>query len=115
MLMTMKIILIISLLLFIFFNTLFLISKHNKKNREKTSPFECGFDPFYNARMSFSIHFFVVMIMFLIFDIEIVIIMPSSLTMNLPLINWMCTLTILFMILILGMFMEWKEGCMNWL
>lgn len=84
-------------------------------DREKTSPFECGFDPKNNARIPFSIRFFILAIIFIVFDIEIVLLMP------LPLLNDIINsiqgelAAILFLvILLLGLFHEWKEGSLNW-
>nr|YP_007026810.1 NADH dehydrogenase subunit 3 [Metacrangonyx repens]CCI69413.1 NADH dehydrogenase subunit 3 [Metacrangonyx repens] len=86
-----------------------------KKEREKNSPFECGFDPFKKARTSFSIRFFLVAIIFLIFDIEIVVIMPVGILMNYYMISYFSFVTsIIIIILVVGLFHEWNQGALNW-
>nr|YP_009643395.1 NADH dehydrogenase subunit 3 [Pyrrhopeplus carduelis]APO08813.1 NADH dehydrogenase subunit 3 [Pyrrhopeplus carduelis] len=92
-----------------------LISKTMNSDREKSSPFECGFDPKSITRLPFSLQFFLIAVLFLIFDIEVVIILPMVLTMKLMNnINWMITMIIFMMILLLGLYYEWKLGMLEW-
>nr|YP_002970767.1 NADH dehydrogenase subunit 3 [Valentia hoffmanni]ACJ69579.1 NADH dehydrogenase subunit 3 [Valentia hoffmanni] len=93
-----------------------IISKKSILDREKTSPFECGFDPTSSSRMPFSIQFFLIAILFLIFDIEIVIIMPMIITLKISSLSvWMYTVFSFIMILTLGLFHEWYNGVLEWM
>nr|YP_009139047.1 NADH dehydrogenase subunit 3 [Cacopsylla coccinea]AKE49761.1 NADH dehydrogenase subunit 3 [Cacopsylla coccinea] len=93
-----------------------LINLHKKLDREKSSPFECGFDPFSKPRVSFSIHFLSISLMFLIFDIEITLVLPTPILMKeINILNWVISCFFLFTILMLGLVLEWKQGSMNWM
>nr|YP_009186451.1 NADH dehydrogenase subunit 3 [Paraplea frontalis]AHL44235.1 NADH dehydrogenase subunit 3 [Paraplea frontalis] len=92
-----------------------LISKNTILDREKMSPFECGFDPKSSSRMPFSIQFFLIAVLFLIFDIEIVIILPMVTTMSSSmLMTWSMTISMFVLILIMGLMHEWKNGILEW-
>lgn len=74
--------LIILLISFIVIILSTLLSKKKKIDREKFSPFECGFNPINSSRLPFSIRFFLIAIIFLIFDVEIALILPIILTIK---------------------------------
>nr|YP_010258356.1 NADH dehydrogenase subunit 3 [Neocentrocnemis stali]AGO28032.1 NADH dehydrogenase subunit 3 [Neocentrocnemis stali] len=91
------------------------ISKKSILDREKMSPFECGFDPKSSSRMPFSIQFFLIAVLFLIFDIEIVIVLPLVITFKLSSISlWGATVTMFVLVLILGLMHEWINGMLEW-
>nr|YP_007627024.1 NADH dehydrogenase subunit 3 [Lentula callani]AGC22315.1 NADH dehydrogenase subunit 3 [Lentula callani] len=91
------------------------LSKKMINDREKSSPFECGFDPKSSARMPFSIRFFLIAVIFLIFDVEIVLIMPTIIIMKSSnLMVWMMSISFFIMILILGLYHEWNQGALQW-
>nr|YP_010586049.1 NADH dehydrogenase subunit 3 [Apsilochorema hwangi]UZZ43785.1 NADH dehydrogenase subunit 3 [Apsilochorema hwangi] len=93
----------------------FILSKKTFYDREKSSPFECGFDPKSLARMPFSLHFFLITIIFLIFDVEISLIMPMILIFNIcSLLTWTLTSMFFMLILMLGIFHEWNQGMLKW-
>nr|UPL65526.1 NADH dehydrogenase subunit 3 [Macropes robustus] len=92
-----------------------LVSKSTIIDREKMSPFECGFDPKSKARMPFSIQFFLIAVLFLIFDIEIAIILPMMVTMKTSnLMSWTLTASMFILILTLGLYHEWKNNMLEW-
>nr|AFO66928.1 NADH dehydrogenase subunit III [Oenanthe cypriaca]AFO66933.1 NADH dehydrogenase subunit III [Oenanthe hispanica melanoleuca]AFO66949.1 NADH dehydrogenase subunit III [Oenanthe pleschanka] len=82
---------------------------------EKLSPYECGFDPLGSARLPFSIRFFLVAILFLLFDLEIALLLPlpwaTQLQSPTTTLIWASTLILL---LILGLVYEWTQGGLEW-
>nr|UKO31662.1 NADH dehydrogenase subunit 3 [Limnophyes sp. YF-2022] len=91
------------------------LSKKMFYDREKSSPFECGFDPLNSSRIPFSIRFFLITIIFLIFDVEIALILPMVLTFkSCSIFSWMITSMIFIAILLIGLFHEWNQGALNW-
>nr|QVL28820.1 NADH dehydrogenase subunit 3 [Mallota bellus] len=92
-----------------------ILSKKSYADREKSSPFECGFDPMSSSRLPFSLKFFLITIIFLIFDVEIALILPMILIMNFSnLFMWTITSIIFILILLLGLYHEWNQGMLNW-
>nr|UJM44111.1 NADH dehydrogenase subunit 3 [Pseudolycoriella hygida] len=91
------------------------ISKKSYYDREKSSPFECGFDPKSSSRIPFSLRFFLITIIFLIFDVEIVLIFPVIPIMNLiNYKNMIMTMMFFILILLIGLFHEWNQGALDW-
>nr|QSZ78269.1 NADH dehydrogenase subunit 3 [Leptocimbex clavicornis] len=92
------------------------LSKKSMYDREKNSPFECGFDPMSMTRMSFSIRFFLIAIIFLIFDVEIALMLPMVMILSISNLKlWILMSSYFIIILILGTYYEWKFGSLNWL
>nr|WKU84064.1 NADH dehydrogenase subunit 3 [Orthoprosopa multicolor] len=92
-----------------------ILSKKSYTDREKSSPFECGFDPMSSSRLPFSLKFFLITIIFLIFDVEIALILPMILIMNFSnLLMWTLTSIVFILILLLGLYHEWNQGMLNW-
>nr|AMP43748.1 NADH dehydrogenase subunit 3 [Leptogaster longicauda] len=92
-----------------------MLSKKTMIDREKSSPFECGFDPKSSSRIPFSLRFFLIAIIFLIFDVEIALILPMILILKISnLIYWSMTSIIFMFILLLGLYHEWNQGALNW-
>nr|YP_009230402.1 NADH dehydrogenase subunit 3 [Ara ararauna]AGQ54591.1 NADH dehydrogenase subunit 3 [Ara ararauna] len=82
---------------------------------EKLSPYECGFDPLGSARLPFSIRFFLVAILFLLFDLEIALLLPLPWATQLKhptiTLTWASTIILL---LTLGLIYEWTQGGLEW-
>nr|UPX88258.1 NADH dehydrogenase subunit 3 [Sida crystallina] len=106
--------LILSLISFILFTLALTLGKKLKMNREKASPFECGFDPNSNLRVPFSLRFFLITVIFLIFDVEIVLLLPSAFSYFSVASYWFITLNFFLIILILGLAHEWNQGALEW-
>nr|AGW84102.1 NADH dehydrogenase subunit 3 [Arses telescopthalmus telescopthalmus] len=82
---------------------------------EKLSPYECGFDPLGSARLPFSIRFFLVAILFLLFDLEIALLLPLPWAIQLQVPTMTLTWTfILIFLLTLGLIYEWTQGGLEW-
>lgn len=83
------------------------LNSRNDIDREKASPFECGFDPHDNARVPFSLRFFILAIIFIVFDIEIVLLMPTPLLANISdTIESVIIVSLFLAILLIGLFHE---------
>nr|QHN89266.1 NADH dehydrogenase subunit 3 [Aphis aurantii] len=103
---------LISMLLFMI---MILINMKMKFNHNKSAPFECGFDPFNKSRIPFSLNFYLIAIIFLIFDIEISIILPMILNFKISnMIYFNLMFMMFFMFMIITIFYEWKFGSLNW-
>nr|YP_009943816.1 NADH dehydrogenase subunit 3 [Tachuris rubrigastra]QOD95647.1 NADH dehydrogenase subunit 3 [Tachuris rubrigastra] len=105
----------LSLLLSIALTTLNLWLAQTNPDSEKLSPYECGFDPLGSARLPFSIRFFLVAILFLLFDLEIALLLPlpwaTQLEYPLTTLSWVSTILLL---LTLGLAYEWTQGGLEW-
>nr|ACB47273.1 NADH dehydrogenase subunit 3 [Drosophila mainlandi]ACB47279.1 NADH dehydrogenase subunit 3 [Drosophila longicornis]ACB47274.1 NADH dehydrogenase subunit 3 [Drosophila mainlandi]ACB47275.1 NADH dehydrogenase subunit 3 [Drosophila mainlandi]ACB47280.1 NADH dehydrogenase subunit 3 [Drosophila longicornis] len=110
--------LIASIIMMISFIVMILASILSKKtlvDREKSSPFECGFDPKSSSRLPFSLRFFLITIIFLIFDVEIALILPMIIIFKFSnLLIWTSTSIIFILILLIGLYHEWNQGMLNW-
>nr|YP_009441935.1 NADH dehydrogenase subunit 3 [Pityophthorus pubescens]AOY40156.1 NADH dehydrogenase subunit 3 [Pityophthorus pubescens] len=92
-----------------------IVSKKSFYDREKTSPFECGFEPKNLARLPFSLQFFLIAIIFVIFDVELTLFLPFIIiyeTSNY--ISIKITMTMFILILLFGLLHEYKQGSLNW-
>nr|UAM91027.1 NADH dehydrogenase subunit 3 [Holotrichia niponensis] len=93
----------------------FTLSKKSFMDREKTSPFECGFDPKSSSRLPFSLQFFLIAVIFLIFDVEITLLIPLILMIKISnLMNYFLIASFFLIILLIGLYHEWNQGALTW-
>tara|TARA_B100001123_G_scaffold162717_1_gene187569 strand:+ start:109 stop:486 length:378 start_codon:yes stop_codon:yes gene_type:complete len=96
---------------FIFLN--FLLSP-KKPDPEKLSAYECGFEAFSDSRMEFDVRFYLVAILFIIFDLEIAFLFPWAISLgNIGPLGFWSMMVFLF-ILTVGFIYEWKKGALDW-
>ena len=91
----------------------FILSPKNP-DPEKLSAYECGFEPFSDSRMEFDIRFYLVAILFIIFDLEIAFLFPWAISLgNIGFAGFISMMIFLF-ILTIGFIYEWKKGALDW-
>jgi NADH-quinone oxidoreductase subunit A len=85
-----------------------------KPNKEKLAPYECGFEAFEDARMRFDVRYYLVAILFIIFDLEIAFLFPWAVVLDT--IGWrgFWAIMIFLTILAVGFVYEWKKGALEW-
>ncbi len=106
--------LIISLSLSFGFIVLNFLLSPNKPDPEKLSAYECGFEPFEDSRMEFDVRFYLVAILFIIFDLEIAFLFPCAISLgNIGFLGF-CSMMIFLFILSVGFIYEWKKGALDW-
>lgn len=106
------ILLAIILAVVIFSLSYFLILKHSYG--EKLSAYECGFDPFSDTRSKFDVRFYLVAILFIIFDLEVVYLFPWVLVLpHLGSFGFFSMILFLFLLTV-GFIYEWSKGALNW-
>ena len=86
----------------------------HRPNKAKLAPYECGFDHFEDARLPFDVRFYLVAILFIIFDLETAFLFPWAVVLRH--INWagFWSMMIFLAILIVGFIYEWKKGALEW-
>lgn len=84
------------------------------KDMEKISAYECGFDPFEDARLKFEVHYFLIGILFIVFDLEIAFLFPWTILVFTLGVEAFLTVAIFLFLLGVGFFYEWKTGALDW-
>lgn len=88
--------------------------KTNRPHKEKLSAFECGFEPFEDARMKFDVRFYLVAILFIVFDLEMAFLFPWATIVHKMSWSAFVAMGIFLLILLLGFIYEWKKGALEW-
>ena len=91
----------------------FLLAPH-KPDSEKLSPYECGFEAFEDSRMRFDVRYYLVAILFIIFDLEIAFLFPWAVVLDSIGLFGFTAMMIFLAILVIGFIYEWKKGALEW-
>ncbi len=83
-------------------------------DNEKLSSYECGFEPFEDARLKFDIHFYIIAILFIIFDIEILFFFPWALSVKYIGFIGYISFCIFLILITLGFYYEWMKKALDW-
>jgi NADH-quinone oxidoreductase subunit A len=86
----------------------------NKPDAEKLSPYECGFEAFENTRMKFDVRYYLVAILFIVFDLEIAFLFPWAVVLDEIGLFGFLAMTIFLLVLVVGFIYEWKKGALEW-
>ncbi len=85
-----------------------------KPDSEKLSPYECGFEPFEDTRMRFDVRYYLVAILFIIFDLEIAFLFPWAIVLDSIGMFGFIAMMVFLGILVIGFIYEWKKGALEW-
>jgi NADH-quinone oxidoreductase subunit A len=85
-----------------------------RPNAEKLSPYECGFEAFEDSRMKFDVRFYLVAILFIIFDLEIAFLFPWAVALDSIGMTGLIAMAVFLGILVIGFIYEWKKGALEW-
>ena len=104
----------VALFLSIGFIVLNFVFSPKNPDPEKLSAYECGFEAFSDSRMEFDVRFYLVAILFIIFDLEIAFLFPWAISLGNIGIFGFCSMMIFLFILTVGFIYEWKKGALDW-
>jgi NADH-quinone oxidoreductase subunit A len=85
-----------------------------RPDSEKLSPYECGFEAFEDSRMKFDVRYYLVAILFIIFDLEIAFLFPWAVVLDKIGMFGFIAMVIFLAILVIGFIYEWKKGALEW-
>ena len=91
-----------------------LVVARQRPDSEKLSPYECGFEPFADARSKFDVRFYLVSILFIIFDLEVAFLFPWAVTLGKIGLFGFGSMMLFLGILVVGFIYEWKKGALEW-
>ena len=85
-----------------------------KDDVQKLSPYECGFEAFEDSRMKFDVRYYLVAILFIVFDLEIAFLFPWAVVLQSIGVYGLVAMGIFLFILVVGFIYEWKKGALEW-
>ena len=85
-----------------------------QKDPDKTSPYECGFEAFEDSRMRFDVRYYLVAILFIIFDLEIAFLFPWAVSLDEVGMFGLVAMGIFLAVLVVGFVYEWRKGALEW-
>ncbi len=91
----------------------FVLAPH-RPDSEKNSPYECGFEAFEDSRMKFDVRYYLVAILFIIFDLEIAFLFPWAVVLDEVGMYGFMAMVIFLAVLVVGFIFEWKKGALEW-
>ena len=91
----------------------FLLGPH-RPDTAKNSPYECGFEAFEDARMKFDVRYYLVAILFIVFDLEIAFLFPWAVALDSIGIVALWAMAVFLLVLVVGFVYEWKKGALEW-
>ena len=86
----------------------------NRPDAAKNSPYECGFEAFEDARMKFDVRYYLVAILFIIFDLEIAFLFPWAIVLDKIGLFGLAAMGVFLGILVIGFIYEWRKGALEW-
>jgi NADH-quinone oxidoreductase subunit A len=90
------------------------IMGHARPDSEKQSPYECGFEAFEDARMQFDVRYYLIAILFIIFDLEIAFLFPWAVVLESIGMAGFWAMMIFLAVLVVGFIYEWRKGALEW-
>src|SRR5690242_9948804 len=91
-----------------------LVAARQRPDSEKLSPYECGFEPFADARAKFDVRFYLVAILFIIFDLEVAFLFPWAVSLGSIGLFGFWSMIAFLAVLTVGFIYEWKKGALEW-
>ena len=90
------------------------LAARQKPDSEKLSPYECGFEPFADARSKFDVRYYLVAILFIIFDLEVAFLFPWAVSLGKIGLFGFWSMIVFLLVLTIGFAYEWKKGALEW-
>ena len=85
-----------------------------RPDAQKLSPYECGFEAFEDSRMKFDVRYYLVAILFIVFDLEIAFLFPWAVALDTIGVVGLAAMGVFLLVLVVGFIYEWKKGALEW-